>query len=108
MAVFLTWLSRNLQLGFGGLCRKYTLAEYEERASEVLKREFGASGNLPARMVEVRILSSLLLLQHPRSPLQGMKSKFVECVLAICFINDCRHASPKNLTSTAMNYVTKN
>ena len=39
----------------GGVCREYTLAEYEVRASEMQERKFGALGNLPARMVEVRL-----------------------------------------------------
>jgi len=41
------------------LCRNYTMAEYEKRATEVQNRNFGASGSLPPRMIEVKGLGFL-------------------------------------------------
>ena len=65
---------------FGGLCRKYTLAEYEERAAKMQKRRFGASGNLPARMVEVQNFPSLLHLHHlGKSALKAVSALMSEC-----------------------------
>ena len=37
--------------------RKFTIAEYEKSADEFAKKRFGSAGNLPPRVVEVRVMA---------------------------------------------------
>ncbi len=39
--------------------RKFTIAEFEKSADEFAKKRFGSAGNLPPRIIEVRVKSAV-------------------------------------------------